>query len=143
MLRDAGARRFFVSAGGDLVAVGHPDESPPGWRVGVQHPWELDRVAAVLVVDGAAVATSGRYERGEHIIDPRSGRPAAGLASVTVVGPDLAVADAYATAAMVLGPVEGMLWLADRIGYEAMGIGDDRSVVTTSGFERYRVRVEA
>lgn len=139
MLRDAGATRFFVSAGGDLVASGHPDGLPVGWRVGIQHPWERDRVAAVLAITDAAVATSGRYERGDHIIDPRSGRPVEGLESVTVVGPDLAIADAYATAAMVLGPVEGMLWLAGRVGYEGMGIDDKRAVVTTPGFDRYRI----
>jgi thiamine biosynthesis lipoprotein len=139
MLRAAGATCFFVSAGGDLVASGRPDGARDGWRVGVQHPWERDRVAAVLGITDAAVATSGRYERGEHIIDPRSGRPAEGLSSVTVVGPDLAVADAYATAALVLGPVDGMLWLAQCQGYEGMGIGDNRNVITTAGFNRYRV----
>ena len=56
------------------------------------------------MVTDAAVATSGRYERGDHVLDPRTGLPATGLASVTVVGPDLAIADAYATAAVVLGP---------------------------------------
>ena len=139
MLREAGASCFFVSAGGDLIAAGRPDESPSGWRVGVQHPWERDRVAAVLEIADAVVATSGDYERGDHVIDPRSGRPAEGLASVTVVGPDLAIADAYATAAMVLGPVDGMLWLARRPGYEGLGITDDHRVVSTAGFDRYRV----
>jgi thiamine biosynthesis lipoprotein len=139
ILREAGARAFFVSAGGDLVASGYPNGSHAAWRVGVQHPWERDRVAAVLEITDAAVATSGRSERGDHIFDPRTGRPAVGLASVTVVGPDLAVADAYATAALVLGPVDGMVWLAKRVGYEGMGIGDDRVVTTTPGFDRYRV----
>jgi thiamine biosynthesis lipoprotein len=140
MLRDAGAQSFFVSAGGDLVARGRPQhDEGAGWRVGVQHPWERDRVAAVLAVSDRAVATSGRYERGEHIIDPRSGRAVEGLASVTVVGPDLTVADAYATATMVLGPLDGMLWLASRVGYEGMAIGDDRVVTMTAGFDRYRV----
>jgi thiamine biosynthesis lipoprotein len=138
MLREGGAIDFFVSAGGDLVAAGHPAAAPAGWRVGVQHPWDHEHVAAVLAITDAAVATSGRYERGDHIVDPRSGRPAVGLASVTVVGPDLAIADAYATAALVLGPVTGMQWLADRVGYEGMGISDDRDVITTSGFDRYR-----
>ena len=110
-----------------------------GRRLGIQHPWERDRVAAVLLVSDDAVATSGRYERGDHVVDPRTGRPALGLASVTVVGPDLAIADAYATAAVVLGPGVGMRWLATRVGYEAMGITDDRNVLLTPGFDRYRV----
>lgn len=139
MLRSAGASCFFVNAGGDIVASGCPSDSGAGWRVGIRHPWERDRVAAVVAIAGGAVATSGRYERGEHVIDPRSGLPAVDLASVTVIGPDLAVADAYATAAVVLGPAEGMRWLATRAGYEGMGITDERAVLLTPGFDRYRV----
>jgi len=73
------------------------------------------------------------------VLDPRTGRPATTLASVTVVGPDLAIADAYATAAVVLGPGEGMRWLASRAGYEGMAITDSRAVLLTPGFDRYRV----
>ena len=138
MLEAAGATTFFINAGGDVLTRGCP-AGTPGWRLGIQHPWERDRVAAVLSLTDAAAATSGRYERGDHVIDPRTGTPATGLASVTVVGADLAVADAYATAAVVLGPDDGMRWLTTRIGYEAMGITDDQVVLLTPGFERYRV----
>jgi len=138
LLREWGAENFFITAGGDLVAFGRPDTSAPGWRVGVQHPWDRDRVAAVLEVSGRAVATSGAYERGEHVFDPRTGRPVSGLASVTVVGPDLAVADAYATASMVLGPDAGLRWLQTRVGYEGLAITDDHVVLTTPGIDRYR-----
>ena len=139
MLRAAGASCFFVNAGGDVLTSGAPVDAPAGWRVGIQHPWERDRVAAVVAVGDRAVATSGRYERGDHVVDPRSGLPAEDLASVTVIGPDLAVADAYATAAVVLGPGEGMRWLATRAGYEGMSITDNRAVLFTEGFDRYRV----
>ena len=68
----AGARDLLLDAGGDVVARGGP------WRVGIRHPRRRDRLAAVLTVRDAAVATSGAYERGEHIRDPRTGRaPAA------------------------------------------------------------------
>ena len=143
LLRAAGATSFFVNAGGDVLTRGNADAADgidaAGWRLGIQHPWVRDRVAAVLVVSDAAIATSGLYERGDHVVDPRTGRPAIGLASVTVVGPDLAIADAYATAAVVLGPSGGMRWLTTRAGYEAMGITDDRAVLLTPGFDRYRV----
>jgi FAD:protein FMN transferase len=131
-LAAAGATRFFINAGGDVATRGK-------WRVGVQHPWERDKVAAVLEVVDRAVATSGRYERGDHVLDPHTGLPATGLASVTVVGPELAIADAYATAAVVLGPTAGMRWLATRAGYVGMGITDAREVVLTPGFDQYRV----
>ncbi len=143
LLCAAGATNFFVNAGGDVLTRGHADAvagiDVTGWRLGIQHPWVRDRVAAVLVVSDAAIATSGRYERGDHVVDPRSGRPAIGLASVTVVGPDLAVADAYATATVVLGASVGMRWLATRVGYEGMGITDEHAVLLTPGFDRYRV----
>jgi thiamine biosynthesis lipoprotein len=138
ILRAAGASNFFVNAGGDVLTGGCA-EGKNGWRVGIQHPWERDRVAAVLEVSDAAVATSGRYERGDHVFDPRTGRPASGLASVTVVGPDLALADAFATAVVVLGPDAGMRWLATRVGYDGMGITDVREVVLTPSFDRHRV----
>ena len=71
------------------------------------------------------------------MVDPRTGMPAHGLASVTVVGPDLTMADAYATAAVALGP-EGMAWLAEQPGVEATAITDAQRVVSTPGFDRYR-----
>jgi thiamine biosynthesis lipoprotein len=137
-LATAGATCFCVNAGGDVLTRGRPAGSD-GWRVGIQHPWERNRVASVLSVDDAAVATSGLYERGMHVLDPRTGVPARELASVTVVGADLTVADAYATATVVLGASEGMRWLATRAGYEGMAIAEGRTVVLTPGFDRYRV----
>ena len=71
------------------------------------------------------VATSGTYERGFHVIDPRCGRAARGLCSVTVAGPDLGMADAYATAAVAMG-LPGLSWLAALDGYET-------AVVTAAG----------
>ena len=106
----AGGRNYWINAGGDIVVRG---EAEPGraWRVGIQHPDEGDRVAAVLAVSDRAVATSGSYERGDHITDPHSAAAPAGLRSVTVVGPRLAFTDAYATAIYVMG-LDGLRWLA-------------------------------
>ena len=137
MLEDRGAANFWIDAGGDVVTRGST-AAGTGWRVGIQHPWRRDVVAAVVAVGDGAVATSGRYERGDHVICPRTGEPSRGLASVTVVGDDLARADAHATAVMALG-VEGLDWLADRDDIDAMVITDDEVVWTTPGFARWRV----
>ena len=80
----------------------------------------------------AAVATAGAYERGEHIVDPRGDRPPEGVLSVTVVGPDLGTADAYATAAFAMG-LDGPAWTAGLDGYEAMTILADGRVLSTPG----------
>jgi thiamine biosynthesis lipoprotein len=132
LLSAAGARRFIVSAGGDVLLRGGP------WRVGVQHPRRRDRVAAVLKLTDAAVATSGAYERGEHIVDPLTGRPPRGALSVTVLGRDLATADAYATAAFAMGE-RGPAWTARLRGCGAMTILAGDRVVSTRRFLRHRV----
>jgi len=127
-LAAAGSTRHYLNAGGDIRARGGP------WRVGVRHPWEADRLSWVLSVTDGAVATSGTYERGDHVRNPLTGRAADGLRSVTVVGPDLAVADAYATAGLAMGEA-GLTWLAARAaeGYQSAVVTDDGRAFTSDG----------
>jgi thiamine biosynthesis lipoprotein len=136
LLARRGARRFAVNAGGDVCVRGAPPDTD-AWRVGVQHPLERDRVATVLAVTDGAVATSGAYERGAHIVDPHTGAPPGGVLSVTVVGPDLGTADAYATAAFAMGE-RGPAWTNRLRGYAAMTILADETVVMTDRFASYR-----
>lgn len=121
--------RCFVDAGGDVLLRGGP------WRVGIRHPRRRDRLAAVVELSDAAVATSGAYERGPHVLDPHTGRPPAGTLSVTVVGADLGTADAYATAAFAMGAA-GPAWTAELDGCEAMTILAPGRVLSTPGFVR-------
>ncbi|MEU5880093.1 FAD:protein FMN transferase [Spirillospora sp. NPDC047279] len=126
-LAEAGSRNHCVNAGGDIRSRGCPEPGRP-WRYGIRHPWEPDRLAWVLTGTDLAVATSGTYERGLHVFDPHSGEPVRALRSVTVTGPDLALADAYATAAMAMG-TGGLLWLAhlaERSRYQSAVITRDR-----------------
>ncbi|HST39492.1 MAG TPA: FAD:protein FMN transferase [Conexibacter sp.] len=134
LLDCAGARAYAINAGGDVRLRGRP-RPDHGWRVGIQHPLQRDRIAALLELDDGAVATSGAYERGHHIVTPRTRRSPTGVLSVTVVGPDLATADAYATAAFAMGR-DGPTWTATLDGYEAMTILTDETVLTTRGFQR-------
>ena len=102
--------------------------------MGIQHPLQLDKTAAVLEVSDLAVATSGTYRRGEHIVDPASGTAPRGVLSVSCTGPDLAVADALATAAFAMGD-QGAAWLARQDDVEAMVIDSAEQVLTTPGFD--------
>ncbi|MFJ8490275.1 FAD:protein FMN transferase [Streptomyces sp. NPDC094038] len=126
LLSAAGAKRFCLNAGGDVVAAGGP------WRVGVRHPEHADQLCLVLEITDGAVATSGRYERGDHIVDGRTGRPADGLLSVTVVAPTLTEADSAATAAFAMG-TDGAAWAASRPGCEVFVVDTDRAVLRTAG----------
>ncbi|HYI19379.1 MAG TPA: FAD:protein FMN transferase [Solirubrobacteraceae bacterium] len=127
LLDAAGVVRWCVDAGGDVRVRGG------GWRIGVRHPDDPLLLAGVLVLDDGAVATSGAYERGPHVIDPHSGRPPEGVRSVTVVGSRLATADAYATAAFAMGR-RGPAWTARQRGHDAMTILDGDRVLATPGF---------
>jgi FAD:protein FMN transferase len=115
-LIEAGLVNHCINAGGDVRVRGVSDDGEP-WRVGIRHPWQPDKVAWVVAGSDLAVATSGTYERGLHVLDPFTGQPASSLRSVTVTGPDLAFADAYATAAVAMNE-RGLDWLATLDGYE-------------------------
>ncbi|WP_369276358.1 FAD:protein FMN transferase [Streptomyces sp. R11] len=127
LLKAAGARRFVLNAGGDVVAAGGP------WRVGIRHPERADQVCTVAELTDGAVATSARYERGDHIIDGRTGRAATGLLSLSVVASSLTVADTVATAAFAMGG-DGVGWAAARPGCEVFAVDAGRRVLRTEGF---------
>jgi thiamine biosynthesis lipoprotein len=130
---------FAIDAGGDLYLAGHNAAGRP-WSVGVRHPRDARELYETLRVSNVAVCTSGDYERrianGEgtiehHIIDPRTGASASGAASVTVLASSAMVADALATAAFVLGPVEG-IDLLERHGVDGL--------IITPALERFTTR---
>jgi thiamine biosynthesis lipoprotein len=128
-----GYRDYFVDAGGDVQTRGRNPEGGP-WRVGIRHPVERDKVACVVLASGLAVATSGTYEKGEHILDPHDGKPAGEWLSFTVVGPDILQADVYATACLAMG-VAGLEFMTRVARYEAFAIDHRLRVTYTAGFK--------
>lgn len=108
----AGSTSHCVNGGGDIQCVGSAGGRP--WQLGVLDPRDSSRVLATVTGDGIALATSGTAERGEHILDPRTGRPAgAGLLSLSVAGRSVIDCDVYATAGFAMGPA-ARDWFADR-----------------------------
>lgn len=114
-----GIRHGLVEMGGDLRVVGpQPDGTP--WLVGISHPRAPDTALATIELASGALATSGDYQRffehaGRrycHILDPRSGWPAEGLAGASVVADQCLVAGTLSTVAMLKG-VAGPGWLAE------------------------------
>jgi thiamine biosynthesis lipoprotein len=132
LLRREGLTDFALNAGGDIVVRGGalPD---PAWRVGIQHPDGRGVIALSIAVTDMAVATADSHERGRRALDPRADVPSRGVVSVTVVGPDLRLADAYATAAVALG-LDGPAWTLGLGDYEAMTILAGDQVLLTPGF---------
>jgi thiamine biosynthesis lipoprotein len=134
VLTAAGVRSAMVSAGGDVATFG-PSPSGGPWRIGITHPWSRrDLVGVVEVGGGGAVCTSGTYERGLHILDPRTGEQSSCTVSATVTGPDLAVVDALATG-LAAGGDEALAAIERLDGYEGWIIRPDGSDAGTAGFE--------
>lgn len=134
MLTAAGFIRHCINAGGDVVARGRP-AGRKGWGVGVIHPLRRHGLCAVIEVCNESVATSGTAERGHHIWRP-DGAAASQLACVTVVHPDMVIADVYATAAFAMGP-EAPLWL-ETVGTDALVVYPDGRQWSSPGFARRR-----
>jgi thiamine biosynthesis lipoprotein len=131
LLTGAGLGNHCVNAGGDIVVRGSSGYDGP-WRIAIAHPMVRDAMCAVVEITAGAVATSGIAERGAHVMNPHSGRAALDLASVTVIGTDLATTDAYATAALAMG-FDAPNWLSSLEGYEALVVDAGGFVWQTPG----------
>ena len=112
MLRARGARNHAINGGGDARLAGDAAPGRP-WTFGIADPHDRRQVIATVSGRDFAVATSGTTERGAHIVGPFTGRPPAGLLSATATGPSLTFADAYATAAFVMGE-DALRWIGTQ-----------------------------
>jgi thiamine biosynthesis lipoprotein len=143
----------LVDAGGDLAARGKP-QGGAGWQVAVAEPGpsaDAAPVASVVVTD-RAIATSGidywRWIRNgkwqHHLIDPRTGRPAAtDVLSATVIQPDASLAEGYARALVLLGSAAGLAWILRQPQRAVLVVRTDGAVLATSEFQSYRVALPA
>ncbi|WP_421732900.1 FAD:protein FMN transferase [Cellulomonas sp.] len=127
-LTAAGLTTFCLNAGGDVVVRGEP-EPGRGWNVGVRDPADPQAFLTVLEVRDGAVATSGTYERGEHVWDGRTGLAATGLRAATVVAADLTTADVLATCVLALGP-DGIAWAAQHGAAAVLAVDADGELLT-------------
>jgi thiamine biosynthesis lipoprotein len=117
MLIATGYPNVCVNAAGDVACRGEQSPQTP-WHVGIRHPGRADQVVRTIVAIDEAVATSGCYERGAHIMNPHARTSEMQLDSATVVGPDGGVADALATALVIAG-IDGAQWFAELPGWSA------------------------
>jgi len=151
ILRGGGIDNYMIFGGGQVQVHGRRDGRP--WRVGIQHPRDPSAYFASLESTGASFSTSGDYEhaafdgsgrRWHHIIDPKTGLPADGSLSVTIMTAEGIYADALSTAAFVLGPTKALQMLS-RIAYpaEAVIVGADCKVyMTPKAKQRIRMNVD-
>jgi thiamine biosynthesis lipoprotein len=117
-----------LNVGGDVAVrtTGEP------FVAGIEDPHDRSRIVAAVPLVAGGLATSGTSARGTHIVDPHTGQPAAGIASVSVLGPSLLWADVWATAAFARGG--GLDWLAALPGHEGLVVHLDGTVAATDGW---------
>ena len=133
IVRRAGARDFFIEAGGDIQSSGS-NASGLDWSVGIRSPFHEDEIIKVVYPRGHGVATSGTYARGQHIYNPlAAGGPVTDILSLTVIASDVLEADRFATAAFAMGR-EGILFLERSQGLEGYLVDCNRRATPTSGF---------
>jgi len=141
VLKGWGFGNVLVEAGGDLVASGIKNKGST-WKVGIQSPREREEgILADFPLSESAAATSGDYLQSftsdlqhHHILDPRKGYSSPGLASATIIAPTGTLADAMATAVMVLGRKEGLRWLEETPGVEGYLVTKSMENVCTKNF---------
>lgn len=140
-LRERGIKDALVAAGGTICAIGSKPGGQP-WQIGIRHPRNNGSFLTMIPLRDQSVSTSGDYEtfyyragkRRSHIIDPRSGEPVSAMQSVTVVAAEGIASDAIATALFVMGPVEGLRFIEDNRGYEALLVTAEGKVLYSSGW---------
>lgn len=139
VLKKLDFKEALVNAGGEISVIGNE------WIVGIQHPREINAIIKKINLKEYTVATSGDYEqyfeidgkRYHHILDPKTGYPAKGLQSVTVINKSNTFADALATAVFVMGKENGMKLIESLSDTEAMIIVDSGKIFYSSGFEKF------
>lgn len=127
MLESHGIATYMINAGGDILARSKGSHT---WHIGLQHPRDKQAAMGTITAHNIAVATSGDYVRGNHILDPHTGKPVAGLTSCTVIGPDIAAADVYATAVFAMGE-KGVEFIKTKPGYRAILVTSDLQIITS------------
>jgi thiamine biosynthesis lipoprotein len=138
VLHSHGLHNFCLNAGGDVIAAGRP-ESGRLWNVGVRSPEAAESMIAVFALTDMSVATSGSYERGNHILDGRTGRVAQGLTSVSVISADLTVADVLATTVYAMGEY-GVGWAAERYDCAILAIAETGELIDGGDVRRWLAR---
>ena len=147
-LKQSGVKHAIINTGGDLKALGRHGNR--AWRIGIRHPRKNTIIASIKTQGEESIFTSGDYERfymhnGQryhHILDPRTGNPAQGTQSVTVIHSDSGLADAAATALFIAGPDE---WhqMAKKLKLKQIMLIDDKGNIHLTPEMKQRVKFES
>ncbi|HHX22603.1 MAG TPA: FAD:protein FMN transferase, partial [Thermoanaerobacterales bacterium] len=150
ILKENGVESAIADLGGNLYVIGSKPNGMP-WNIGIQNPFNIrGSIFATVKVSDKTLVSSGPYERyfeenGEtyhHILDTRTGFPVDnGLMGITIISDSSIDADALSTSVFALGLVEGMKFIEEKKGVDAVFVTSDYMVYTTSGIEKYNFEI--
>lgn len=137
-LKAAGVRSALVLSGGQVQVFGSAAPGVP-WKIGVRNPRKEGYIAGLSFDSDNGISTAGDYERFfeaggvryHHIMDPKTGYPARGAMSVSVISPDPALADGLDTALFVMGPERALKYAKKHPGIEVILVNAEGKVVTS------------
>jgi len=135
MLKQKGLTNYYVDAGGDIQVSGHNEKGKP-WTIGIRNPFNVKEIVKVLRITSEGVATSGIYERGNHVYNPKNHKPVTDIVSLTVIGPNVYESDRFATAAFAMGPA-GITFIDRMNNFEGYMIDKNGMATYTQGFEKF------
>lgn len=135
ILTDAGSNNYSVDAGGD-IQVSRPDDDHSPWRAGIQNPFNSQEIVKAVGLRHEGLATSGNYNRGAHIYNPKETEKQTSIVSLSVIGPNIYEADRFATAAFAMDK-QGIYFIEKLARFEAYQIDTDGIGTETSGFNKY------
>jgi FAD:protein FMN transferase len=138
ILHKKGFKNFYVEIAGDIEVAGLNNEGQK-WAIGIRNPFNKKENVKVVYLSDCGIATSGNYERGKHIYNPKEKKPAEEIASLTVIGPNIYEADRFATACFAMGE-KGIYFIEQLPGFEGYLIDKNKIATFTSGFEKYATK---
>lgn len=142
VLKEKGIKAGIVAVAGDIRVFGNRPDGKP-WHIGIKHPREKDKILTTIDLVDSSISTSGDYERFfikegiryHHILDPKTGYPATGCQSVTIIAREGILVDALATGVFVLGPEKGMEFIESKEGLEGIIVDSKGRVTISSGLK--------
>jgi len=137
----------IIDLGGNIMTIGSKPKDMP-WVIGIRNPKSPSDVFATVSVKDKSVVTSGDYERYfeyenvryHHILSSKTGYPAKGVSSVTIIANDSTTCDAFSTACFVLGVSDGLKLIENTEGVEGVIIDSWGKVYTSGGMDEYQFK---
>ncbi len=135
LLKEKGLKNFLVEIAGDIEVAGL-NEKGEKWKIGIRNPFNKDEIIKVLSVTNAGIATSGNYERGEHIYNPHTGKMATDISSLTVIAKNALEADRFSTPFFAEGK-SSIYKLEQMEDFEGYMVYNNKEAVSTTGLSKF------